>query len=515
MTDDATRRRHRFQQIGLVMGPILALAVFLVLPEQYVSAAGETAALGTAGRATLAVMVWMATWWLTEAIDIAATALLPLVLFPLFGARTMSETAAPYASDLIYLFLGGFVLALSMQRWGLDRRIALVTLRLVGTRPPAVIGGFMAVTGVLSMWVSNTATAAMVLPIAQSVIRRLGSGGGTEASDRSFALALLLGIAYAASIGGLGTIIGSPPNGILVKFAEESLGRSVSFAQWLLFGVPMVAVFLPITWLLLTRVLFRVPSEEIPGGRALLDDELAKLGRTGPGEWITLGVFLVTATLWITRPWLAGLSLPSGAGPWRPLAGLTDSGIAMLAALSLFVIPAEPRTRTFTMDWRTAETLPWGVLVLFGGGLTLAAAVQANGVAELIGAQGLALRGLPAWVVVVAVTTAVIFLTELTSNTATTATLLPILAALAGGMALPAELLIFPAALAASCAFMMPVATPPNALVFATGDVTIPDMCRAGLWVNILGVVLIPLLMYALIVPAIGMSLTPAPAGAP
>lgn len=505
---------HFVARIGLVAGPAAALATYLLLPEQYHDASGAPAVFGHAGRATLAMMVWMAVWWLTEAIDIAATALLPLAVFPLIGILPIGRAAAPYASDLVFLFLGGFILALAMSRWGLDRRIALATLRFVGARPRAIVGGFMAVTAALSMWVSNTATAAVMLPIALGVIRRL-EADSAGAADRHFALGLMLGIAYAASIGGVATIIGSPPNGIVVQFIAQRGGREIGFAEWLAIGGPVALVLLPVAWLLLTRVLYPPRIAVLPGGRDMFERELAALGPMSRAQWLTLAVFLVTAFAWIARPWLAGIPI----GGAYPLAALTDAGIAMLAALALFVIPVETTAapapaaggtgagtrRVFAMDWATAERLPWGVLVLFGGGLSLAAAVQANGVAEFVASQVGTLTSVPPWLLLIAVTAAVVFLTELTSNTATTATLAPLLAALADGFGMPAELLVIPAAIAASCAFMLPVATPPNAIVFGSGCVTVPDMARAGWWLNIVATALIPAATYLVIAPVLGL----------
>lgn len=502
------------KRAGLAAGPALAAVVYLLLPGTYAGMDGAVVALPDAGRATLAVMAWMATWWLTEAVDVSATALLPIAVFPLLGILPISATTAPYASDLIFLFLGGFVLALSMQRWGLDRRIALLTLKVVGSKPANVIGGFMVVTAALSMWVSNTATAAMMLPIGLSVIalvleeeagHSLETDGLPEhgVPGRNFALSLMLGIAYAASIGGIATLIGSPPNGIVAQFLAQEYQRDIGFADWLLIGGPVALVFLPLAWVLITWVLYPIRIREVAGGQALFAREAARLGPMHRGEWATLIVFLSTATLWICRPMLAGLEMDG----WRPLAGLSDAGIAVLAALVLFVIPAPPAhgsdSPTFVMTWDTAVKLPWGILILFGGGLSLAAAVQANGVAEFIGAQATVLADYPVIVLVVAVTTGVIFLTELTSNTATTATLVPVLAGVASGLAVAPEMLVIPAAVAASCAFMMPVATPPNAIVFGSGYVTIPQMAKAGIWLNLIGVVVITSVLYAVVLPAL------------
>jgi len=517
-------RRNHIQRAGLIGGPLLGLLAYLLLPAYYTGVDGSTVVLEHGARATIAVMTWMATWWLTEAIDISATALLPIAVFPIVGILPIGQATAPYGSDLIFLFMGGFILALSMQRWGLDRRIALFTLRIVGSRPPNIIGGFMLVTAAISMWVSNTATTAMMLPIALSVIdlvlkqhtgESLREAGlpSEGVAGRNFALSLMLAIAYAASIGGIATIIGSPPNGILVQFMALEYGRDISFAEWLLIGGPVTLVFLPLAWVLITWVLYPIHIRTIEGGQALFEEEFRKLGPMHRGEWITLIVFLVTALAWVTRPLLGEITLGAGDAAWQPLAGLSDGGIAIVAALTLFVIPiaapaaarsAQAGAMSFVMDWPTALKLPWGILILFGGGLSLAAAVQANGVAEFIGAQAGFLGGMPTVVLVLAVTTGMIFLTELTSNTATTATLVPILAGLASGLAVTPELLIIPATIAASCAFMMPVGTPPNAIVFGSGFVTIPQMAKAGFWLNIVGVVVVTSVLYLIVVPMIG-----------
>jgi sodium-dependent dicarboxylate transporter 2/3/5 len=508
MTTADTRRR--LQDVGLIAGPLAALVLGWVLPDTYIDSADGVVAFTAAGRATAAIAVWMAVWWLTEAISVYATALLPLVLMPLLDVAPAPTAAAPYAHELIFLFMGGFLIALAMERWGLHRRIALNTLRLVGDRATRVVGGFMGISALLSMWVSNTATTIMLLPVATSVIalvaRQLGAAGPEAATRddaspiRNFALCILLGIAYSASIGGMGTPIGTPPNVLLLSYVKTYLGREIGFARWMAFALPLVVSFLPLTWLLLTRVLYPIRIARIEGGERLVADSLRALGPMSRAERIVLGAFGMAALLWVTRPLLNALELFGG----RPLAGLSDAGIAMLAAMILFVAPAERAPRRFVLDWDTAVKLPWGILVLFGGGLSLAAAIQANGVGELLASQVVGLADVPAMVIVLAVVIGIVFLTEVTSNTATTATLVPLLAAIAPGLGLEPMLLIVPAALAASCAFMMPVATPPNAIVFGSGLVPILAMSRAGFWLNWLGIVLITLLAYSLLMPRLG-----------
>jgi sodium-dependent dicarboxylate transporter 2/3/5 len=508
----ARRTRSTIQWAGLLTGPLMALLTYWLLPESYADTHGELVSFGHAGRATTATAVWMAIWWMTEAIAIYATALLPLALLPLLGATSIQQAARPYGHELIYLFMGGFILALSMQRWGLHRRLAYFALQLVGTRASHIVGGFMLVTATFSMWVSNTATTLAMLPIALSVIE-LALGPGRDHPHEEtrpslpdqgsgFALCLFLGIAYAASIGGIGTIVGTPPNLFMASFVKSQLGLEISFVRWMGVGLPLVGIFLPLVWVLLTRVLYPLGSSRIEGGAALTRDAYRGLGPMNRGERITGIVFLLTVGAWIFRPLLVGIEV----GGLRPLAGLSDPGVAMIAALSLFVIPVDMRRRVFTMNWETAVKLPWGLLVLFGGGLSLAAALKANGVGEWIGNQMGALAGLPSVVLVLGVVAIVIFLTELTSNTATTATLLPILAGLAPGLGLDPMLLIVPAAIAASCAFMLPVATPPNAIVFGSGHVTIPQMSRAGLWLNVTGILLITGLTYAVAMPLLGVN---------
>jgi solute carrier family 13 (sodium-dependent dicarboxylate transporter), member 2/3/5 len=500
------------KRIGLFGGPMLGLVCYYLLPTYYSTGPGEWVEFTQAGRATLGMMVWMAGWWLTEAVDIEVTALLPIVAFPLLSIAPLRKVLPPYASDVIFLFMGGFIIGLAIERWGLDRRIAFFVLRLVGARPGAIIGGFMAVTAFLSMWVSNTACAAMMTPIALSVVElvlRTRTGAGLKESggipqdrvaERNFATGLLLCIAYAASIGGVATIIGSPPNGIAVRYIEQTFGKQMSFVDWLLVGGPFTLVFLPIAWLLVTRVLFRTDIGEIAGGRQHFREEYAKLGRLSAGEKIVLAVFSVTALLWIFSPFLKGVTV---AGV-KPLTGLSDAGIAMLAAMALFLIPTDRATGARAMDWSTAVKLPWGVLMLFGGGLTLAAAIETNGVSEFIGNSSRGLAGLPPLALLLAVTAMTVFLSELTSNTAQVSTMVPVLAAMAPVLGMNPYVLILACTLGASSAYMMPVGTPPNAIVFGTGLVRLPQMMKAGFWLNLAGILVITALVSVVIAPLLG-----------
>jgi solute carrier family 13 (sodium-dependent dicarboxylate transporter), member 2/3/5 len=481
-----SRRKHEWRRnvermriVRLLGGLAMGLVVYLLIPEQYVGPAGELVELGQAGRICGGLAAWMACWWLTEAIPLWATALLPLLLLPVTGTRSIQAATAPYFHPLIFLFLGGFILALSMERWGLHKRFALGTLRVVGTRPRNMVAGFMGASALLSMWVSNTATTMMMLPIAISVLALTS----TEKGEGGLDVPLLLGVAYGASIGGIGTLIGTPPNLFLASYARDHLGTEISFVGWMAVGLPLVALFLPLAWLLLTRVLYPLSPEPVPGVAGLIAQERQGLGTMGRGEKITLVVFVLTAAGWITRPLL----------PF----GISDTAIALAAATALFVIPVDFKARRFAMDFRTAARVPWGILLLFGGGLSLAAALDGTGVAAYLGVLMSGLGGLPAAAVVVTVTALVIFLTELTSNTATAATLIPILASIAPGLGMEPMALAVPATLAASCAFMMPVATPPNAIVFGSGRVTIRQMTRAGLWLNLAGIAIIGLVTFA------------------
>jgi sodium-dependent dicarboxylate transporter 2/3/5 len=484
--DYSLRRR-----IGLIAGPPLLLGLLLLEPPGDMSAqAWRTASVG----------LFMAAWWITEALPIAATALLPLVLFPVLDILPMAATAAPYANPVIFLFMGGFMLALALQRHNLHQRIALAVVRLMGVQPHALVLGFMVATAFVSMWVSNTATAVMMLPIGLSVVQLVRPDAGEGPMSFNFAIALMLGIAYAASIGGLATLIGTPPNALLAAFMLETYGVEVGFAQWMVVGLPLVAVGLPLTWLLLTRVVYPIRIQEIPGGRAAIRAKYHALGPVARGEKWVGAIFLLAAALWIARPALDDV-----------LPGLSDTGIAVGAALLTFIVPLDLRRGEFLLDWKSAERLPWGVLLLFGGGLALAEAVTSSGLAEWIGASLAGIGSWPLLLVVVVVTTVVIYLTELTSNTATAAAFLPLVASIAIGIGQNPFLLVVPAALAASCAFMLPVATPPNAIVYGTGYVTVPQMARAGMWLNLLFIGLITLLTYTLVLVAFGIELGATP----
>ena len=464
------------QVIGLILGAAFLL-VTLILPAP--------GSMGAEAWAALGLMLLIATWWSTEAIPIPATALLPIVLVPALGLGTIGQATAPYANPIIFLFLGGFTLGLAMQRWNLHRRIALLTLKAMGDQPRRQIAGFMLATAFLSMWVSNTATAIMMLPIGLSVVAMMDNTN--PEGVRKYATALLLAIAYSASIGGIATLIGTPPNALLAAYLSEDQGISVGFAQWMVLGVPVTLVMLVLTWWWLTRRDFGIGRASDSG--QMIRDELAQLGAMSRGERLVAVVFVITATAWIFRPLLSASLMP-----W-----LSDTGIAIAAAIAMFLIPVDTRERTFVLNWDSANKLPWGVLLLFGGGLAMAGVISSSGLAEWIaGSLGVA-GALPTIVMMVIVAAVIIFLTEVTSNTATAAAFLPLLGALAMAQDVSPLLLTVPAAIAASCAFMMPVATPPNAIVFSSGHMQISDMIKAGFALNLMGIVVVTLITYGLL----------------
>ena len=482
---------NRGKLIALIAGPILGLLTYFLMPESYLDAAGQEVAFAHAGRAAVGVTVWMAIWWFTEALPIAATALIPIVAYPLFQITTAKAAMANYASGTIFLFLGGFLIAAGIHRWNLDRRIALLTLKYFGTKPSQMVLGLMFATSFISAWVSNTATAAMMVPIAIAVLGVVRSTQTSEVigkEERNFSISVLLSIAYAASIGGMVTLIGSPPNGIYARFMEQTYDQTVSFIDWAAIGLPVALLMLPASYFLLTKVLFPSKLAEIPGGKEWVSKELVKLGNMSRGEKIVLAVFILAALLWVFGPIIRGLDI-GGMKPFKPL---TDEAIAMIAGLLLFIIPVDAKRGIHALDWSSAkDVVAWDVLLLFGGGLTMASALQSTGAAALVGAQAKVLAGLGDVTMIAGIATLVTFATEVTSNTALAATMMPLIAAVADALKMDASALLMATALAASCAFMMPVATPPNAIVFGTGRLHIGDMVKAGFWLNVLGVVII------------------------
>ncbi|MCC5881727.1 MAG: anion permease [Halomonas sp.] len=492
-----------------VFGLLVALLVWIAM--------GFAEGLSPDARWVATIGTLMAIWWMTEAIPLSATALLPIVLIPMLTERTVGQATAPYASSIVFLFLGGFLIAIAMEKWNLHRRIALLTLARVGVEPKRIVLGMMLATGFLSMWVSNTATTLMMLPIGLSVLRlvaeRSGDPSATGAADhephraghvdfidddniKRFGVCLLLAIAWSASMGGLGTLLGSPPNAIVAGYAADELGRNIGFVEWMMLGVPLGFTFILVGWVLMTQVLYRFKIEDIPGGKEMIAGEIDKLGSLSQGEKMVMLVFGSAAFLWVVPGVLA--SLPGMAERLGPLGDLDDTAIAVAAGIALFILPARGRSE-MVLNWKDAEEgLPWGVLLLFGGGLSLAGAVAATGLDGWFGEQITGLHVLPILLLVAAVATLVLFLTEVTSNTATAATFIPVLGGVALGIGADPMTLLIPAAFAATCAFMLPVGTPPNAIVFGTGAVTIAQMARGGVVLNIIGVILITIFCYLL-----------------
>jgi sodium-dependent dicarboxylate transporter 2/3/5 len=469
-----------------------------------------------------AVALLMATWWITEAIPIPATALLPLILFPLLGILPAKDVSIRYADQNIFLFMGGFFIAMAMQRWGLHKRIALHIVRFLGTSPRRIVLGFMIATAFLSMWISNTATAMMMFPIGLAVIMHAANMIEKEKLDIktapgsfNFGIALMLGIAYSASIGGIATLVGTPPNIVFVGIFKSLFPKApeIGFLDWLKIGLPLVLIFLPITWVYLTRIAVPPRIKKIPGGKDVIDADLRALGVMKRGEKLTLIVFVLVALAWIFRRNIdLGFLIVPG---WSSLLGIEkyvhDSTVAIFGAILLFLLPVDFKNRTFVLNWEWALRIPWGIILLFGGGFALAAGFQSSGLAQWIGERLSFLCGVPTIIMILCICLLLTFLTEVTSNTATTTMMMPVLGALAVATRVHPFLLMIPATMSASCAFMLPVATPPNAIIFGSGYLRIPDMARVGFFLNIIGAIIITLIVYFLVIPILKINALPLP----
>ncbi|RNF40174.1 SLC13 family permease [Planococcus salinus] len=473
------------QLIGLFLGPILfALTLLFFNPD----------GLPPEAKAILASTLWIATWWITEAIPIPATSLLPIILFPISGGLDVGATTSAYGNDTIFLFMGGFMIALTMEKWNLHKRIALTIISIIGTNTDRIVLGFMIATGFLSMWISNTATAMMMVPIGLAIIfqvkEALKDDDTIDTSQENFGFgkALMLGIAYSASLGGIATLIGTPPNTLLAGAVNEIYGIEITFAQWMLFGVPLAWVFIFIAWFYLIKVAYPLKLKQLPGGKAVINEEKKKIGAASYEEKAVFTVFVLVALAWISRSFLLDAFAPD--------LEMTDAMVGLIAALILFIIPSKNKQGDHLLDWATAVKLPWGILLLFGGGLAIAAGFTSSGLSEWIGGQLTALQGVNVLLVVLVVAALVLFLTEITSNTATASMMFPIMASLAAALAIHPYALMVTAAVAASCAFMLPVATPPNAVVFGSGYLRIPDMAKAGLLLNIFGIFFVALAVF-------------------
>lgn len=487
------------QLIGLILGPLLfILTMLFVNPE----------GLTPEAKAILASTIWIATWWITEAIPIPATSLLPIVLFPLTEGLDVGATTSAYGNDTIFLFMGGFMIALTMEKWNLHKRIALTIISVIGTNTERIILGFMVATGFLSMWISNTATAMMMVPIGLAIIYQVSEALkhddsiDTSQENFGFGKALMLGIAYSASLGGIATLIGTPPNTLLAGAVNEIYGIEITFAEWMLFGVPVAWIFIFVAWFYLVKVAHPLKLKELPGGSAVIKEQKAELGKASYEEKIVFAIFLLAAFSWITRSFLLVEFLP----------GLNDAMVGLIAALILFAIPSKNRQGDHLLDWSTAVKLPWGILLLFGGGLAIAAGFTQSGLSEWVGGQLIGLQGINVLIIVLVVAAFVLFLTEITSNTATASMMFPIMASLAVALGIHPYALMVTAAVTASCAFMLPVATPPNAVVFGSGYLKIIDMARAGFILNVFGIVFVGLAVYYFLPLVWGIDLLSTPA---
>lgn len=489
---------------ALTLGPALALTVLALSP-------GDDPAVGRMA----AIAVWMACWWITEAVPVAVTALLPLVLVPFAGIAPVSDVAENYSRSTIYLFLGGFLIALGLQNSGLHARVALAIVHRVGSRPARLVLGFMLATWALSMWISNTSTTLLMLPIVLSVIATAREQGADEGQLGKVSIAILLGVAYAANMGGMATLVGTPPNLAFARLFVQLFPAApeVTFFEWMLIALPFSVVFLISGWWLLTRVVLRLPGEELLGGRAVIAGLRADLGPLRRDEALCGAVFVATAVLWMTG---SGLNVGDTHIPgWRDLLGVRgfvdDAVVAVTMAIVLFLLPSKDRPGKALLEWRMTSDVPWGILILFGGGFALADGFTTSGLSAWAGTRFEVLAGSSPWLIIALVAAGLSFLTELTSNIATTEMLLPILAAASVTLEIDPRALMIPATLSASCAFMMPVATPPAAIIYASGLVPIRSMVRCGLWFNLLGIALVLAALQLFAVPLLGIDVSSLP----
>lgn len=482
MTDAKEFTPNWYRRAGLVVGPALAAVVFLFFRPE---------GLPVTGTYVAAIATWMAIWWATETVNVAVTAFLPLILFPLFGVGPISEVSTSYSHPIVYLFLGGFVMAIAIEKSGLHMRSALKIFLMAGINSKAIVGGFMIAAAAISMWISNTSTTMMMLPIAMSVVHvvRQTMTGLSAAELRNFELSIYLGLAYGATIGGVSTLVGTPPNAFLSGFMETAYNIEIDFARWMIIGVPMALVMLPICWLVLVRFMFPVSFVATDDTLQHLKNEAAALGPVRQAESRVAMLFVLLVAGWLLRKPIANFT---GA------AEITDAAIAMMAAFAAFMIPSGEKGKAL-IDWDDMKRLPWGVLVLFGGGLALAKGMSDTDLTLWLGQQLSPLGAVHVALLVVGACVLVIFLTELTSNLATAATFLPVMAALAIEIDINPLVLLAPVTLASSFAFMLPVATPPNAIIFSSGRVSIADMMRAGFVLNLIGVVVVTVISLTLV----------------
>lgn len=462
------------KKIGLIAAPI-SFCCFLLLPETFFP--------NPEIQKVLAIAIWMLIWWITEAVSLSVTSLLPIILLPFTGIATIKEATASYSHPIVFLFLGGFMIALAMEKWQLHLRIALNIIKLTGTNTKGILFGLMTATAFLSMWISNTATTVMMLPIGLSIINLMGNDEKMSKKDvQHFSLCLLLGIAYAANVGGIATIIGTPPNSIFVGFIKDNYDVEISFAKWMSIGFPISVILLLLTYFCLTKILFPFSSQKNTVSANFIQLELQKLGTLSEGEKRVLWVFIGTAFLWITKSYISKL---------LPTFHISDAGISILAAVTLFIIPTDFNKGKFVLEWKDTEKLPWGILLLFGGGLALAGAMKSSGIINLIDNSITSIGTIDIFLITILLTVVMLFMTELMSNLALTTIFLPVVAGIALGLDADYLLMLVPVTIASSCAFMLPMATPPNAIVFASGQLRVSQMVKAGMLLNTLAIVIL------------------------
>lgn len=469
-----------YKKIALVLGPLIWLATFFLANQ-----ADSPELVKMTG-----IALWMMLWWITEVVPIFVTALLPMVLFPSLGLFSLKETFAPYANPIIFLFMGGFIIALAMEKRKLHIRIALNLIKITGTKPTGIILGFSLATAFLSMWISNTATTVMMLPIAMSVMELLRQNDNTR-EYKKFGLALMLSIAYSANIGGTMTLIGTPPNVVFAGFMLDRYNIEVGFGQWMLIGVPFGLALLAMTYFLLTKVIIKIQLPKIDGAKKLIALELSGLGKMKKAEKMVLMVFVLTASLWMFKSQVNDIVFGSKV--------LSNTSIAMLGGLLMFCLPVNLSSGEFILKWKAMKDLPWGILLLFGGGLSLAGGLESVGAIDLIGNYVAHNLNTSVWVLVIGLATLSLFATEIMSNVALVTVLLPVVMGVGDQMGVSPFELAIPVTLAASCAFMMPISTPPNAVVYSSGQVMVGQMMRVGIVINLVTIVILSSLVYWLV----------------
>ncbi|MEO9891633.1 DASS family sodium-coupled anion symporter [Aurantibacter sp.] len=469
------------KKAGLFIGPILFL-IILNLPFDLISEKGD---------AVIGVATWMVIWWITEAVSISVTALLPLLLFPILKIMDIGEVGANYGSPIIFLFFGGFVLALALEKVNLHKRIALNIIKLTGTTPNKVVLGFMIATAFLSMWISNTATTVVMLPIAMSVISLLvNDADGFTMSDKNFALCVMLGIAFSANAGGIATVIGTPPNSVMIGLLENEYNIEISFLKWMVIGVPFATVMIWISYLVLVKLMFPNKQLKFSASKDIINEELHKLGPMSGKEKMVLAIFGVTVFFWIFRTVINDIF---------PSLKLNDSIISIAAAITMFSFPYNLKKADFIIHWKDTQKLAWGILILFGGGLALAKGMSVSGIVDLV-SSAIATSNISVLFTAILLITLMLFMTELMSNVALTAVLAPVVAGIAIGLEIPILYLLIPVTMASSCAFMLPMATPPNAIVFASGYIKVNEMARVGVVLNFIAIGLL-ILMFQFVIP--------------